>query len=90
MNPSQESNGALAYLKVAVMLCILAGYAVGIGYSMAKINENERRITVLETQMRDSMLKSDAQNQFDDIKRRLDKLDDKLDQIGNRQRRSYQ
>ena len=59
------------------LLLTLGGYAVGIGYNLAIIGEDTRRVQTLEARADQSMTKDDAA----DLKKRLERIEDKVDRI---------
>jgi hypothetical protein len=65
-----------------IMLALtLAGYAVGIGYNLAAITENARRLAIVEAQMSSHMSKTDASAQYQEVTRRLERIEDKVDRL---------
>lgn len=80
-----EAVGVLLERKIPfaliALILTLGGYAVGIGYNMAIIGENTRRVQTLESRADAAMTKDDAA----DFKRRLERIEDKMDRMSRRQ-----
>lgn len=78
-DPISKLESKFPFALIALLMT-LGGYAIGIGYNMATLNENTRRIQVLETRADGAMTKDDAQ----DFKRRLERIEDKVDHISRK------
>ncbi|HVT81217.1 MAG TPA: hypothetical protein VHM90_11225 [Phycisphaerae bacterium] len=87
--PDDPLKSTQGWLRLALMILALGAYAVGIGYNLAKLNENERRIGQLESQMTTMMPRDDVRQQLTDIKDRLDKLDQRMERMTIPGRREY-
>lgn len=79
-DPVSKIESKVPFALIALLLT-LGGYAVGIGYNMAVLNENTRRVQVLEIRADTAMSKDDAA----DLKRRLERIEDKMDRLSRRQ-----
>lgn len=68
-----------------IAVCILAftvgGYALQVGKAQGRIEDNARRISLLEEQNRQFATKSELSDQYKDMTRRLDRIEDKVDNI---------
>lgn len=62
-------------LSFILLLVTLGSSVVSIGYQVARLEEDTRRIEVLESKMSLTMSRDDAT----DIKRRLERIEDKVD-----------
>lgn len=75
---SQESplEKRIPFALIALLMT-LVGYAIGIGYNLSQIGENTRRVQTLEVRADLAMTRDDAA----DLKKRLERIEDKVDRI---------
>lgn len=64
-----------------MLLLTLAGYAVGIGFNLEQLNDQGRRIAVLESRIETHVTKADESLHYQEITRRLERVEDKLDAL---------
>lgn len=63
-------------------LCItIGGFTIQIGKEEGRLDESTRRISLLEEQTRQLATKSELGDQYRDTTRRLDRIEDKVDNI---------
>lgn len=75
-----EKKSSITGIWVTVLIAII-GAAITVGTQYSINSENTRRIQVLETRVDSSMTKDDAS----EFKRRLERIEDKVDRISQRQ-----
>lgn len=82
---AMESISEFAKGKAGTLIsvCILAftvgGYALQVGKAEGRIEDNSRRIALLEERAQQLASKSDMGEQYKDVTRRLDRIEDKVD-----------